>query len=142
MSTKVGTFVKIKIGTALMVGETSVSLSSAVTMIETSSKTSGNASTFEYGRIAETISIASIGTTDSTETAYNFQAARTAAKAGTKVTFEMTEYDSAGSEVAGAHNIAGTALVQNVTWDNPDNDVTTFSLDLQVDDETTDTVNS
>lgn len=138
---KIGTFVKLKIGDKLMVGESSVSLAMAIEAIETSSKASGYSSTFEYGRINETLSVESIASSDSTETNYNFNAARTAAKAQTKVSFELSEYDEAGALVNGSHIITGTALITSVTWDAPDNDVQTFSIELQVDGATTDAVN-
>jgi predicted secreted protein len=137
---KVGTFVKLKIGDTLMIGESSVSLAMAIEAIETSSKASGYHSTFEYGRINETLSVESIASSDSTETDYNFMAARTAAKAQTKVDFELTEYDDAGVAVTDAHKVTGSAVITSVTWDAPDNDVQTFSVELQADGATTDSV--
>lgn len=137
MATNVGTFVKIKIGTLLMVGETSSSISSVANMIETSSKVTGRKSSFEYGRINRTISVESISTTDASETAYAFKAAFDAQEAGTKAAFEISEYTSAGALVEGALKIAGVALVSDVSQDNPDDDVMTFSLSLQVDEGTT-----
>ena len=143
MASKIGTFVKIKIGTKLLVGETSLNLASAAEAIETSSKASANESTFEYGRINRTLSVSSIGTSDSTETNYNFTNALQAQIDCTKVAYEVTEFDkSTGLEVVGAHNITGNALITNVSWDSPDNDVQTFSLDLQGDDSITLAVNS
>lgn len=138
---KVGTFVKLKIGDKLMVGESSVSLAMAIEAIETSSKASGYNSTFEYGRINETLSVESIASSSNSETNYNFSAARAAAKAQTKVEFELSEYDDTGALVDGAHIITGSAVITSVTWDAPDNDVQTFSVELQVDGATTDAVN-
>lgn len=133
MSTKVGTFVQLEIGGTKMVGETSHNLTSAAEMIETSSKASGNESSFEYGRINQTASVSSIASSNASETNYNFKDALEAQVAGTKVTFEMTEYDSAGDAVVGAISITGTALLSNVSKESPDNDKMTFSLDLQFD---------
>ena len=142
MATKVGTLVKIKIATKELVGELSTSLATAVNIIEVSSKASGRASNFEYGRVAETVSVSSIATTDGSATEENWKDAQAAAVAGTKVAVEITEFDSGGSEVAGAINIAGTALLSNVTLDIPDNDRLTFSADLSFDGATTITNNA
>jgi hypothetical protein len=142
MSTKVGTLVKIKIATKLMVGELSTSINSVVNLIDISSKASGRASNFEYGRLAENVSVSSIGTTDSSESAYNWKAAQAAEVAGTKVAVTISEYDSAGDLESGAWIITGTALISNVSFDGPDNDKLTFSCDLTFDGATTVTTNS
>ena len=54
----------------------------------------------------------------------------------------ITEFNSWGSEVAGAINIAGTALFSSITLDVPDNDRITFSADLTFDGATTITNNA
>ena len=141
-SNQVGTFVKLKIGTAEMVGESSVSLAMAITMIELSSKADGNTSSFVAGRVAETLSVSSIGDTDGAVTDYNIKEARAAAKLGTSVEFTITEYTAAGVAVVGATTIVGRALISGVSADYPDNDKITFSLDMQVTGDTTDSVNT
>jgi hypothetical protein len=144
MATKVGTTVLLKIDTDLMVGEISTSLAMAINAIDVSSKASGRASNYEYGRYSETMSISSIASTDSTLTTANFVSVRGSAQTGTKVAVEITEYsDETGvTPVAGAHKIAGTAVITSVTWDVPDNDRQTFSIDLQFDGDTTSTINT
>lgn len=133
MATKVGTLVKMKIGTIFMVGETSASLASIATLIEVSSKASGRASNFEYGRVAETVSVSSIGSTNAAIATYNFKQALAAQKAGTKVEIAITEYTTGGAPVAGAIIISGTVLIGNVNSDNPDNEKLTFSLEMTFD---------
>lgn len=142
MATSKGTFVQITLGTKKFVGESSVSLAMAITMIETSSKASGDASEFIAGRIAETISVSSLGTTEGAPTDQDIQSLRAAAVAGAEIAFTITEYDAAGVAVVGAFNIAGNALISSVSFDVPDNDKITASVDLQVTGATTTTVNA
>lgn len=142
MATKVGTLVKITLATKELVGELSTSLSTAVNLIEVSSKASARASNFEYGRVSETLSVSSIATTDGSATDENWKDAQAAAVAGTKLAVVITEYDSSGDPVVGAINIAGTALLSNITLDVPDNDRITFSCDLTFDGATTITNNA
>jgi len=133
MATKVGTLVKMKIGTIFMVGEMSSSMASVAALIEVSSKASGRTSNFEYGRVAETLSVSSIGSTDAGIATYNFKQALAAQKAGTKIEVSITEYTTAPLPVSGAIMISGTCLIGNVSFDNPDNEKLTFSLDLTFD---------
>jgi|FLOH01.1.fsa_nt_gi dihydroneopterin aldolase len=133
MATKVGTLVKLKIGSIFMVGEMSSSMASVANLIEVSSKASNRASNFEYGRIAETLSVSSIGSTDAEIATYNFKAALSAQKAGTKIEIAITEYTTAPLAVSGAIMISGTVLLSNVSFENPDNDKLTFSLDMTFD---------
>jgi len=130
---KVGTFVKVTFGGNTLVGETSLSLSSTANMIETSSKASGRESTFEYGRVAQTVSVESIGNSTPSATAEDFTTAVTAQTAGTKVDIEITKYDNSEVKVDGAINITGTALISDVSWEAPDDDRITFSIELQMD---------
>lgn len=134
MATKVGTLVFLKLGTKAVVGETSTSYKSAQTMIELSNKTSGFDSDFAAGRINRTISVSSIASTDPQTTTYTFKAALELQASGAEVAFILTEYadKTAAAVVAGMTKISGSCLISNVTWDAPDNDKMTFSLDLQV----------
>lgn len=141
MSTSKGTFCKLTLATKQFVGESSVSLAMAITMIETSSKASGDASTFIGGRISETISVSSLGTADGAPTAQDIKSLRAAARTGAAIAFVLTEYTSAGAVVTGSMNIAGSALISSVSADFPDNDNITCSVDLQVTDVTTTTTN-
>lgn len=133
MATKVATLVKIKIATRFMVGELSTSMASVVNLIEISSKASGRASNFEYGRLAETLSVSSIATTDASIGTENWKQSQAAEVAATKVAVTISEYDSGGSLESGAIIITGTALISNVALESPDNDKLTFSLDLTFD---------
>ena len=133
MATKVGTLVKMKIGTIFMVGEMSSSMASVATLIEVSSKASARASNFEYGRIAETLSVSSIGSSNAGIATYNYKNALAAQVAGTKVEVSITEFTSGAAPVASAIIISGTVLISNVAQDNPDNDKLTFSLDMTFD---------
>ena len=137
MATKVGTLVKIKIATKFMVGETSSNLASVATVIDTSSKASNRTTNVEYGRLAETISVSSIATTDASIGTENWKDAQAALVAGTKVAIIMSEYDSAGALVPGAIIITGNGVISNVALDVPDNEKLTFSMDLAFDGDTT-----
>ena len=137
MGTKVGTLVKIKIATKFMVGETSSSLASVANVIDISSKASNRTTNVEYGRLAETISVSSIATTDASESAENWKDAQAAQVAGTKVAATLSEYDSDGVLVPGAIIISGNAVISNVALDVPDNEKLTFSMDLAFDGDTT-----
>ena len=133
MATKIGTLVKIKIGTIALVGETSSNLASVVNVIDVSSKASNRTTNVEYGRVAETISVSSIASTDASIGTYNWKAAHAAIVAGTKVEVSLTEYTSAGVPVVSAIMISGTAVISNVAFDNPDNEKLTFSMDMAFD---------
>ena len=137
MSTKVATLVKIKIATIFMVGELSTTMASVVNLIDISSKASNRASNFEYGRLAETLSVSSIATTDASASTSNWKQAQAAEVAATKVAVTISEYNSGGSLVSGAIIISGTALISNVNLEAPDNEKLTFSLDLTFDGATT-----
>lgn len=141
MATKVATCVKITIGANELVGELSTSLSTAVNLIEVSSKASKRSSNFEYGRVADTLSVSSIGTTDGAATEATWKYLHDAAVAATKVAVEITEYDTGGTAVVGALSITGTALIGNITEDYPDNDRITYSCDLTFDGDITKSVN-
>ncbi len=133
MATKVGTLVKIKIGTIFMVGETSSNIASVVNVIDVSSKASNRTTNVEYGRVAETISVSSIASSDASIGTYNWKAAHAAIVAGEKVEVSLTEFTSAGVAVASAIMISGTAVISNVALDNPDNEKLTFSMDMAFD---------
>jgi hypothetical protein len=134
MATKIGTTVFLKLGTKAVVGETSVSFKSAQTMIETSNKLSGQDSDFVAGRITRTLSVSSIASTDPQTTTYTFKAALEAQAAGTEIAFILTEYTdkTAVTPSTGMTKISGNCLISNVSWEVPDNDKMTFSLDIQV----------
>ena len=137
--TEVGTKVLLKLGTVFMVGESSTSFKSAQTMIEASSKQSGNVSKFLAGRINQTISASSLASTDPAATSYGIKQALDAQNAGTEIDFVITEYtdETGGTAATGALKLSGKCLLSNVSVDFPDNDKATMSLDIQVTDGTT-----
>lgn len=120
-----------------LIGETSTSLKSAQTMIEVSSKMNPKYSKFKAGRITRSISVSSIGSTDTVNTEYGHEDALQAQNQQVPVNFVLTEYDENGDPVVGAIVISGTTLISNVSDENPDNDKKTFSLDLQITDDMT-----
>jgi predicted secreted protein len=132
--TSVGTTVLLKLNSKLVVGETSTSFKSAQTMIELSNKLSGVDSDFAAGRINRTISVSGLASTDPQTTTYTFKAALEAQAGLAAVPFIMTEYTdkTGGTATSGVSKISGNCLISNVSWDAPDNDKMTFSLDLQV----------
>lgn len=122
-------------GVLNLMGETSTSLKSAQTMIETSNKLSQQSASFKAGRVTRTVSVSSLASTDTATTEYGHEDALAVQEQQVPVDFSITEYDSAGVLVSGAIIISGTALLSNVSLENPDNDKTTFSLDLQITDD-------
>ena len=143
MATKVGTLVLITIGGNELIGELSTSLNTVVNLIEVSSKASNRESNFEYGRIADSLSVSSIASTDGSATDTNWKTLHDAIVAGTKVAVVITEYDApGGTAVVGAVNISGNALISNLTEEIPDNDRLTYSCDLTFDGAITKTINA
>lgn len=135
----VGTKVLLKLGTVFCVGESSTSFKSAQTMIETSSKQSGNNSTFSAGRINQTMSVSSIASTDPAATSYGLKQALDKQAAGTEEDVLITEYtdETGASAVSGALKLSAKCLFSNISAEFPDNDKMTFSLDIQITDGTT-----
>jgi hypothetical protein len=132
---KIGTFVFLKLDGIPLIGETSSAFTSSSDAIDVSNKLSGRDTNVEYGRINRTISVSSIGSTDPDSTKIGFDTAMTAQTAGTKVDFWMTHYeDSEAGEASGGYVIiTGSAVLTNISQENPDNAPLTFSMDLQVD---------
>jgi hypothetical protein len=134
MATKEGTLVLIKVATKLLVGQTSLSYSKAATMIEVSSKTSGNHSEFISGRITENISVSGIAASNKEASAAGYWELYDAIEAGTTVTCTFVEYatEAGTTAVVGAEQISVSCLASNLKRDDPDNGASTFSVDLQV----------
>jgi len=129
------TYIKLQIGGSDFVGETSMSVNSSVDAIETSSKAGGRVRTLLPGRVAENISFESLA--DDTSADYGYDDAYTAMAAGTEVSFEIMRVDSTGSQVNGSEKITGSGYITSLTQDNPDNDRSTMSGTIEVDDELT-----
>jgi hypothetical protein len=134
MATKKGTLVLIKVASKTLVGQNSLSYNDTVTMIEVSSKTSGNYSEFVSGRIAETLSVSGIAATNKEATKAGYWELKDAVTSGATVQVTFTEYteENGTSQVTGAEKITVNAYVSNLTWEAPDNDAITFSADFQI----------
>jgi len=137
--TNVGTLVMLKLGTILVVGESSTSFKSAQNMIEVSNKGLGNVASFKAGRITQTMSVSSLASTDPSASTYGYKAALDAQATLAVVAFTLTEYGAANgtTPATGAIKLSGNCLISNVSVEFPDNDKLTFSLDLQITDGTT-----
>lgn len=134
MATKIGTFVLIKVGGKILVGQNSLSYNKTATMIEISSKTSGNRSEFVSGRLNEIISVSGIAGTTKESTLAGYSELYDTIEAGAAVTVLFTEFtDKTGTTpVVGSETVSVSALISNLTWESPDNATNTFSCDLQI----------
>jgi len=134
MAKDVGSLIFIKIGTELLVGQTSLSYASACDMIDISSKDSGRHREFAAGKISKTISAGGIGSPTKEATNTGYFELETAQDNGTKVTFVVTKYsdETAATAVIGDESRTGEAYISNLTWDANDNEAISFSADFQV----------
>lgn len=129
------TFIKLLIADTELVGEVSNSISSSADIIDVSSKASGRERNILPGRVAESISFESLA--DDTSADYGFATALAALNAGTKVTFKIMRTDALGVQVDPSEQTTGSGYITSLTQDNPDNDRSTMSGTLEIDDETT-----
>ena len=134
MATKNGTLVLIKVGTDLLIGQSSLSYSKTANMIETSSKTSGKHADFISGRISSTVSVSGIASTNPEATNAGYWELNEALEAGTPVTITFTEYSASDgvTKVAGANQVSVSALVSSLSLEAPDDAPNTFSADFQI----------
>jgi hypothetical protein len=130
------TYIKIKIGSTDLIGEVSSSLSSSVDAIDVSSKANGRIRNVLPGRVAENISFESLAD-DTNTTDYGYDDAYTAMAAGTKVSFTIYRVDSEDVQVNPSQEITGSGYITSLTLDNPDNDRSTMSGTIEIDDELT-----
>ena len=139
-----GTFVLINFDGGVLVGQNSLSFATTVTMIETSCKTTGNTSTFEAGRVAQTMSVGGLASTAKEQTNKGYWDLYAKALAGQPITVYFTEFtDKTGATVASAkEKISASCLISNLTWEAPDNDNITFSCDLQITGDVTESTNA
>ena len=129
------TYIKIQFDDTELVGELSNSVNSTADVIEVSSKASGLERNILPGRVSENISFESLA--DETGADYGWGAAYDAMTEGTAVTFAILKVDAAGDPVVGGQNVSGTGYFSSLTKDNPDNDRSTFSGTLEIDDSMT-----
>lgn len=139
-----GTFVLVNFNGGTLLGQNSLSFATTVTMIETSSKTSGNTSTFEAGRVAQTMSVGGLASTAKELTLKGYWDLYAAAMAGSPITVYFTEFaDKNGAAVvSGKEKMTASCLISNLTFDAPDNDNITFSCDLQITGDVTEQTNA
>lgn len=129
------TFIKLYIEDTVLVGEVSDSINSTGDIIDVSSKASGRERNVLPGRVSENISFESLANDASSD--YGFAAAYTAMTDGTKVSFKIIREDASGDQVVGSQVVSGDGYITSLTKDNPDNDRSTFSGTIEIDDETT-----
>lgn len=131
--TKIGTFVKIQVDSLFLIGEMANSITTAISLIDVSSKSDCKYSAAEAGRVVETGSFSSIASSDHDQAAAeNWNQLHAKAIAGEAIPVEITQVDcETGTPEAGAINIRGNVLISNLTLDNPDQATSTFSCDYQ-----------
>jgi predicted secreted protein len=130
---KIGTKVLLKIGGDLLIGQNSLSYKENITMIETSSKTTGAWSEFAAGRGAFTMAVGGIASTSPEATEAGFAELKAASDARVPIECVFGEFsDEAGTTVvSGSMEMTIQCLVSGLSWESPDNDKNTFSCDLQ-----------
>lgn len=133
---KNATNIVLKIGSVELIGETNHNFSMNVNVIDVSSKASGRFRRILPGRVAENISFESL-LNDTNETDYGWKEAKAAAKAGTLITWTIMQLDDTGTQVDGTDMDTGSGYITSLTKDNPDNNRSTMSGTIEVDDETT-----
>lgn len=130
------TFIKLKIDGDVLIGEISSSIGSTVDIIDASSKASGRAREILPGRVGENISFESLA--DDTNVAdYGYGTAYAAMAAGTKIDFELVRVDETDTQIDPSQQITGSGYISSLTLDNPDNDRSTMSGTIEIDDEAT-----
>lgn len=130
-----GTFIKLFIDDTVLIGEISSSINSSMDEIDTSSKDSGLVSHSLPGRLSESISFESLA--DDTSADWGYATALAAINAGTKLAFEIKRVDENGDQVDGSQSISGDGYLSSLTLDNPDNDKSTMSGTIEIDDSVT-----
>lgn len=135
------TYIKLKIGTKVLVGETSLSLNSSVDVIDISSKASGRTRNILPGRVSENISFESL-CDDTNATDYGYSDAYTAMQAGTSVSFTILRVDTDDAQVNPSQQIVGSGYITSLTKDYPDNDRSTMSGTIEVDGDLTESTYS
>lgn len=125
----------LQIGGDKLVGELSASKSSTADVIDLSSKASGRVREIDLGRVNENISFESLADDESDD--YGYAAAYAAMAAGTLISYKLLRVDEDGVQVTGSEQDSGTGYITSLTLDNPDNDRSTMSGTIEIDDEST-----
>lgn len=130
-----GTFIKLLIDDTLLIGEISNSINGSMDEIDTSSKDSGLVSHSLPGRLSESINFESLA--DDTSNDWGYATALAAINAGTKLSFKIQRFDALGVQVDPSQAVSGDGYLSSLTLDNPDNDKSTMSGTIEIDDSTT-----
>ena len=130
-----GTFIKLLIDDTVLIGEISNSINGSMDEIDTSSKDSGLVSHSLPGRVSESINFESLA--DDTSSDWGYATALAAINAGTKLSFEIQRFDALGVQVDPSQSVSGDGYLSSLTLDNPDNDKSTMSGTIEIDDSTT-----
>ena len=129
------THIILQIGGVKLVGELSASKSSTADVIDLSSKASGRVREIELGRVNENISFESLADDESSD--YGYDAAYSAMADGELINYKLVRVDTDGDQVIGSEQDSGTGYIASLTLDNPDNDRSTMSGTIEIDDEST-----
>lgn len=130
-----GTFIKLLIDDTVLIGEISNSINGSMDEIDTSSKDSGLVSHSLPGRLSESINFESLA--DDTSNDWGYATALAAINAGTKLSFKIQRFDALGVQVDPSQAVSGDGYLSSLTLDNPDNDKSTMSGTIEIDDSTT-----
>lgn len=130
----IGTFVIFKLATKVLVGQSDLTYNNAITMIEVSSKSSGNDSEFVAGRSNKTMSVSGIAGTKPEATQDGYWELEALAEARTEVAFSIGEFTdkTAATGVTGTKVRTGKCLISKASLTFPDNAKNTFSCDIQI----------
>lgn len=132
---KIGTFVIFKLATRNLIGQSDLSYNNAITMIEVSSKSSGNDSEFVAGRSNKTLSISGVaGTEPEANPKDGYWEVEALAEARAEVAFSIGEFTdkTAATPVPGTKVRTGKCLISKASITFPDNAKNTFSFDIQI----------
>lgn len=132
---KTGSLVFVKLDSGdLLVGQTSLSFSSACDMIDISSKDTGRHREYEAGKVSKTFSVGGIGSTTKASTGAGYFELETKQDEGTKVQFTITNYtdETAGTADSVSETKTGYAFISDISWDANDGEAISFSADFQV----------
>lgn len=130
-----GTFIILKIGDKKLVGELSHEHNMTGDIIETSSKNDVYSRDILGGRVDENLSFESLS--DEASADYGWSAAYTAMTTGAKVTFEIMRVNELGVQVDGSQKTTGSGYISTLNKENPDNDRSTMSGTIEIDEDTT-----
>lgn len=127
------TFIKITIDSKDLIGEISSSKSSSADVIDVSSKAGGRVRDILPGRVAESVSFESLAD-DTNVTDYGYATAYAAMVAGTLLDITIIRVSALNVQVTGSDMDTFKGYITSLTQDNPDNDRSTMSGTIEIDD--------